>query len=267
MSSITVGGTHFEMTGPDDAAHVVLVHGLGLNRRMWQCQLDALSNYRLITYDLVGHGETPPQREPPSLTTFSDQLRELLDHLGIAKAGVAGFSLGGMIVRRFAMDHPDRLWALGILSSAHVRSDAAQKAVQDRGLKVRREGPAGTVENALERWFSADYRERNPAVMDQIRTWILANDRDVYPGNYQVLADGVDELVAPDPAIACPALVMTGDQDFGNSPEMSRAIADEIAGARLVILEDMRHMAMVEAPERYNRELLSFLDDAAAATA
>lgn len=262
MSSKTDAGTCFEVAGQSGAPPVVLVHGLGLNRHMWHGQVDALAaRYRVITYDLVGHGATPPRDTAPSLTTFSEQLRDLLDHLAVERAAVAGFSLGGMIVRRLAMDHPRRVAALAILHSPHARSPAARQAVQDRVDQARRDGPAATVDNALARWFSDDYRAQNPAVMDQVRTWILANDREVYPGNYQVLVDGVDELVAPSPAIACPTLVMTGDEDFGNSPAMSRAIADEIAGARLVILPGLRHMAMVEAPARFNQELLSFLDD------
>jgi (E)-2-((N-methylformamido)methylene)succinate hydrolase len=83
---------------------------------------------------------------------------------------------------------------------------------------------------------------------------------DVYASAYEVLAHGVTELIAPDPPIAVPALVMTGDEDHGNSPEMSRAIAAEIPGASLVILKGLRHMALAEAPERFNAELLTFLN-------
>ena len=55
-------------------------------------------------------------------------------------------------------------------------------------------------------------------------------------------------------------LVMTGDEDYGNSPEMTRAIAAEIPGARTVILEGLRHLAMIEDPARFNTALLSFLN-------
>ena len=261
MTSITARGTRYDVSGPADADPVVLVHGLGLTREMWQWQLDDLQpRYRVITYDLVGHGETPPLSGAPTLTTFSDQLLDLLDHLRVERAALVGFSLGGMIVRRFAMDHPGRTAALAILHSAHARDAAARQAVQDRVDQARREGPAATVEAALQRWFSSPFREQHPDVMAQIRASILANDREVYPGNYQVLVDGVDELVAPDPPIDCPTLVMTGDADYGNSPAMSEAIAAEIAGARLIVLDGLRHMGMAEQPQSYNRELLAFLD-------
>ena len=67
---------------------------------------------------------------------------------------------------------------------------------------------------------------------------------------------------APSPPIACPALAMTGDEDFGNGPEMTHAIAAEIAGAQAVILPGLRHMALAEEPEAVNTPLLAFLDRA-----
>ncbi len=265
MNTVAGDGTSYGIAGPDGPA-VVLVHGLGLNRHMWQAQIDALtSRYRVVSYDLLGHGDSPPPAVTPSLTLFSDQLLTLLDHLEIDKAAIAGFSLGGMIARRFAMDHGERLWALAILNSAHHRDAAAQAAIQARVDEARHDGPKSTVEAALKRWFSERFLANHPEVADRVRTWVLANDPAVYPSIYQVLVDGVDELVAPRPPISCPALVMTGEEDFGNSPAMTRAIAAEIPGARTVILPGLRHMAMVEAPDLFNRYLAAFLDDVAAA--
>lgn len=265
IAGTTPRGTVFESTGGKGPV-IVLVHGLGLNRHAWQWQLPTLrTRHNVITYDLHGHGGSSPPSETPSLSLFASQLRELLDHLGIDKAAVAGFSLGGMIARRFAMDNPGRLWALVVLHSAHTRDPAAQAAVEARVHQAREEGPSATVDGALARWFTDPYRAANPATMDLVRRWIMANRREIYASIYQVLADGVTELVAPRPPISVPTLVMTADEDFGNSPAMSRAIAAEIAGARLVILPGLRHMAMAEAPELFTASLKSFLDQAAPA--
>ena len=259
QSGSATDGTRYDVrNGPGRA--VVLVHGLGLNRQMWQWQTDALAeHFKVITYDLTGHGESPAPSEMPSLTMFSRQLSRLLDDLEISEAAVVGFSLGGMIARRFAMDHAPRLWALAVLHSAHRRDRAAHDAIQARVHQARDDGPGATVDAALERWFTERFRQDNPAVMDQVRNWVLANSKEIYPDIYQVLVDGVDELVAPVPPIDCPALVMTGDEDYGNSVEMARAIAGEISGARTVTLPGLRHMAMVEDPAPYNAELITFL--------
>lgn len=240
---------------------VVLVHGVGLNRHMWQWQIEALAKkYRVIAYDLFGHGESPPPPSPPSLTLLSAQLQNLLDDLGLGETAVVGFSLGGMIARRFAMDHGQRLWALAILNSAHRRGPAAQAAIEKRIEQTRRDGTATTVEAALLRWFTDKFQKNRPDVIDLVRQWVLANEKAVYPEIYRILAYGVEELVAPKDPIGCPTLVMTGEEDYGNSPEMTVAIAAEIPSAETVILAGLRHMAMAEDPMLFNRELLQFLD-------
>ena len=259
-SARTGSGTSFEVHGSAGRT-IVLVHGLGLNKAMWQWQVPDLkvAGWQVVTYDLFGHGESAAPPQLPSLTLFSGQLAVLMDHLGITEAVVAGFSLGGMIARRFAMDHPARTTALVILHSAHLRDQAAHDAIQARVHQARKDGPGATVEAAIERWFTAPFRKAHPGIMDLVRQWVLTNDKDIYPSIYQVLVDGVTELAAPEPPVTCPALVMTGDEDYGNSVEMSRAIAAEIPGSETVILKGLRHMAMVEAPERFNAPLLQFL--------
>ena len=255
----TLAGTAYDLTGAKGPA-IVLVHGLGLNRHSWQWQVPALAkSHRVITFDLFGHGDSAVPSSAPSLSLFSNQILELLDLLGISSAAVAGFSLGGMIARRFAMDHAERLWALAILHSAHARDQAAHDAIQARVHQAREHGPGVTVEAALQRWFTDQFRAANPAIMDQVRKWVLANRKEVYAPIYQVLVDGVTELVAPKPPIGVPALVMTGSEDDGNSVAMSRAIAAEIPGSALVILEGLRHMALAEAPQLFNEKLMAFL--------
>lgn len=256
---LTPLGTAYDVFGAGKAT-VVLVHGLGLNRQSWQWQVPALAeHFRVVVYDLYGHGDSIDPPQAPSLALFSGQLLELLDHLGTSKAAVLGFSLGGMIARRFAMDHPERLWAVAILHSAHTRDATAQDAILLRVEQARTKGPAATVEAALSRWFTDAFRAGNPQVMDRVRGWVLANRREVYWPIYRVLAEGVGELVSPSAPISVPALIMTADEDFGNSPQMSEAIAREIPGSHLVILPRLRHMAMAEAPELFNSHLREFL--------
>lgn len=249
--------------GPKDGPVVVLIHGLGMHRGMWQWTVPALTGtYRVLTYDNLGHGETRPSATDPDLTMLSEQLRALLDETGVETAAVVGFSLGGMIARRFAMDHPERVSAIAILHSPHARTPEAQAAVARRVEQVREDGPQATVEDALARWFTDGFRDANPKMMDLVRRWIMANDKQTYAPLYRVLVEGVAELVAPDPPIACPALVLTGDEDFGNGPEMTHAIAAEIPGARTVILNGLRHMALAEDPDLVNAALVGFLDEA-----
>jgi pimeloyl-ACP methyl ester carboxylesterase len=254
-------GTAYDLNGPDNAPVVVLIHGLGLNRACWQWTVPALTDrYRVLSYDLYGHGQSAPPSDTPNLTFFSQQLSTLLDHCGMDTAVLAGFSLGGMIARRFAQDAPDRTDALVILHSPHKRSPEAQDAILKRVEQACLEGPNSTVEAALERWFTRDFRQANPNMMDTVRRWVTANDIAIYHTIYRVLADGIDEITAPTPPITCPTLVITGDEDYGNGPEMTHAIAREIDGAQTMILSGLRHMALAEAPDAINAPLRSFLE-------
>jgi Alpha/beta hydrolase family len=85
-------GTTYDLTGPKDAPVVVLIHGLGLTRAVWQWLLPDLKKLRVLTYDLIGHGETAPPEGDPSLKDLADQLAQLLDHLEIENAAIVGFS-------------------------------------------------------------------------------------------------------------------------------------------------------------------------------
>ncbi len=253
-------GTAYDLTGPEDAPVVALIHGLGLNREVWQWLAPVLATrFRVLTYDFLGHGESPPPVGQPTLRDLSEQVRALMDHLGIARAAIVGFSLGGMVARRLAQDHPDRVSALVILHSAHRRSEKAQAAILFRVAQADDHGPAATVELALQRWYTDACRIARPDLMDLTRQWVLANDPRVYPKLYRILAHGVDEIIAPYPPLTCPALVITGEEDTGNGPEMSTAIAADIPGARLLILQGLRHMALAENPEAVNAPVMEFL--------
>ncbi len=245
---------------------VALIHGLGLNRAMWQWQLPALEpHFSVLTYDLYGHGESAAPVGRPDLALFSEQLLDVMNRCGFERAAMVGFSLGGMIARRFALDHPDRLSALAILNSAHGRTPEEREAILARVQQAREKGPSATVNIALERWFTAPFRESNPAMMALIHRWVTSNDPTVYPEIYRVLAEGDIELAQDIERIACPTLVMTGEEDSGNTPEMAKRMAALIPGAESVILPNLRHMALAEAPATFNEPLVSFLREALAA--
>ena len=254
-------GTCYDLKGPSNAPVLVLVHGLGLTRQTWDEFVPVLAqDYQVLIYDLCGHGESALPQEKPSLTVLSDQLVALLGELGIARAAIAGFSLGGMINRRFAMDHPSRVAALVVLNSPHERTPEAQRLVEERAAQTGAEGPAATIDSTLERWFTPEFRQNAAEVVAKIRTWVLANDPDNYTRHRQVLAHGVVELIRPVPPITAPTLVMTCEHDSGSPPSMSFAIAAEIEGAESVIVPGLQHLGLIERPDLFTQPILRFLE-------
>lgn len=260
MQATATNGTVFELTGRQGAPVVALIHGLGLTRETWTGILPALSaRYTILNYDLAGHGQSAPPKRKPDLALYAEQLRDLMDELGIDKAALAGFSLGGMINRRFAMDHPERVSALAILNSPHERGPEAQKLVEQRAAETGAGGPGATLDATIERWFTPQFRRERDDVVQRIRRWVLANDPVTYAQCRQVLANGVIELIRPDPPITHPVLVITCENDSGSTPAMSRAIASEIAGAEAVIIPGLQHLGLIERTELFARPLMSFL--------
>ena len=256
----TVNETSSRTCGNPKGPVLIFIHGLGLNKDLWQWQIPVFkSRFFLVTYDLWGHGNSLHPQEKPSLSLFSKQLRYLMDDKGFKKVTLIGFSLGGMIARRAVQDMPERVDRLIILNSPHERTPEAQAAIWERVEQARLEGSAATVEAALDRWFTETYRLAHPEKMGLIRSWILANKKSIYYKNYRVLADGIDEIISPNPPIECPTLVLTGDEDFGNGPEMANRIAADIKGSKVVILKRLRHMALIEDHNEVNRNLMDFL--------
>jgi pimeloyl-ACP methyl ester carboxylesterase len=261
----SVNGTRYELTGVEDAPVVALIHGLGLNRHVWDKYCSRLGQrYRVLSYDLYGHGESAPPPQTPSVTLFSEQLIGLMDELGIAKSVLIGFSLGGMINRRVAIDHPGRVSALVILNSPHDRGAEAQALIEQRAMDAAAGGPGATLDAAIERWFTPEFRDSHPDVIEQVRAWVLANDPRVYALCRRVLAFGVIELIRPQPPIEHPTLVMTCEHDSGSTPAMSQAIASEIEGAEVIIVPALKHMGLTENPSFFITALSEFLESALA---
>ncbi len=263
MTDRTADGTAYDVSGSDGAPVIALIHGLGLNRQIWQWHLPALATwYRVVNYDLFGHGKSGPPPARASLTVYAEQLRDLLDHLGIKAAALIGFSLGGMINRRFALDYRGRASALAILNSPHERDPAVQRLVEERAAQVAGGGSAATIDSALERWYTPEFRAGRPDIMDLIRRWRADNDPVSYPDACLVLAAGVTELIRPEKPIIVPTLVMTCENDTGSTPDMSHAIASEIPGAETIIVPGLQHMGLTEKPDLFTGPILDFLDRA-----
>jgi len=254
----TPAGTSYLVQG--EGAPVVLIHGVGLDKSMWGGQLVGLSPaYQVIAYDMLGHGDSSLPGEDASLKDYADQLRELLDHLGLEKALVLGFSMGGLVARAFALHHPQYLNGLVILNSVFNRTDEQRSGVMARTLEVAKKGPAANVETALKRWFSEEYAASSPAQISAVRDTVLGNDHQGYLKTYQLFASEDNYMADQLSEIQVPTLVMTGELDPGSTPQMARDMAERIPNAEAVVIPNERHMMPMESPRQVNEPLLSFL--------
>ena len=191
-----------------------------------------------------------------------DQLRKIADRFALDRFAIVGFSFGGTIAPAFTIAHPHRISALAILNSAYQRTSEERAAVLSRAERVAREGPSSTIDEALVRWFTPDFAASRPDVLQRIRNWIISNETEPYAAAYKLLAESDSDLVDRIARIRCPTLVMTGENDFGNTPEMTRKLAASIPGAKAVIIPRLRHMGLMEEPGSINAHLIPFLRSA-----
>lgn len=256
---IAPDGTYYEISGPEDAPVMALIHGLGLCHELWKSHLEALSkNYRILNYDLYGHGKSLPSLQEASLTLYAKQLAGLMDYLELANAEVVGFSIGGMINRRFALDYPDKVSSLVILNSPHHRGEELQAQVEERAKTARNQGAMSTMEAALKRWFTDDYLKSGDGVAKVIK-WRELSNPESYAQAAWVLANGVRELVKPERPINAPTLVITCENDPGSTPAMSKDIANEISGSKNILVPKLKHLGLMEDPNLFTNLILGFL--------
>lgn len=227
---------------------VVLIHGVGLDHRMWDEHARHLSaaGHRVVRYDLLGHGRTPPLGRDVVLADFTAQLEALLVELSIDAAALVGFSLGALIARAYAVRDAGRLTHLALLNSVYARTGEQREAVRERYLEASRHGLSALIEPALARWFSEAFARARPEVLERVRERLRSNQPEGFLPAYKLFVEAEDESAAQLRAIPVPTLVITGAADVGSTPAMSAQLAQRIPGARLLVVEGARHMLPVE---------------------
>lgn len=255
--SVSSSGIHYSIEG--GGPWVVLSHSLACDLSMWDPQAPALvdAGYRVLRYDMRGHGASLVTPPPYTLDLLLEDLVGLLDELGVEKAHVVGLSIGGMIAQRLAIEHPERLHAL-VLCDTTARSDPDSRPVwEERFRAARAQGMQALVDPTLSRWFTASYRASHPEVMERIGALIRNTPVDGYEGCARALLE-VDHLERLK-EIDFPTLILVGEDDPGTPVAAAREIRDRVRGSELVSLHDASHLSNVQQAAGFNEALIEFL--------
>jgi pimeloyl-ACP methyl ester carboxylesterase len=241
---------------------LLLIHGVGARREAWDGVVAALGGrFTTIRFDLRGHGESSKPPGPYSAALFAEDARALLDHLSVDRCHVAGHSLGATVALRLALDVPDRVARLALLSAAAGRTEEERHRVLERLAIVEHGIPGEHFRRSLPRWFSDEFRRANPELLERYAARNMENDPRAYAAAYRVLAttDLADEAAR----VRAPTLIVTGEGDIGSTPRMARLLRARIPGSRLEVLPGLRHAILIEAPERVAALLAGFFAGAA----
>ena len=243
---------------------LVLAYGLGGNTRMWAGQIDAFApHYRLILWDPRGHGQSdsPPHPEQYGMQISAQDLRGLLDDLGIERAYVGGQSMGGGIAARFALSYPERVAALLIIDSASASGlpmSAAMRAMRQKTIEL---AETQDMEAVADYVITANpnlrtQAEASPDARQRLRQMFLALNPTGYAHSIRAL---IEETFPTEQlsTLIMPTLVLVGDAD--PALEAAKVTHQRIRGSRLVILPQAGHLSNLDAPEAFNNSVLDFL--------
>jgi len=239
-------------------APVMLIHGVGADGSSWDAIAAALSGeFRILRLDLRGHGRSGHIEGACSLDDFVRDVADAMNAVRVARAHIVGFSLGGMIAQALALQHPERVDRLVLLSAVEGRTEEERERVRVRLATLREKGVAAIMGASQDRWFTPGFVARNPDLVARRMQQLRENHAPSYAAAYTVFS--TSDLGERLHAIRAPTLIATGEHDQGSNTRMARFMHAEIAGSRLEILPGLRHSILVEAPDLVTRMVRDFL--------
>ncbi|SMF36431.1 3-oxoadipate enol-lactonase [Tistlia consotensis] len=237
---------------------LVLIHGVGANLQSWdEVARRLVGRFRVIRADLRGHGASARIEGRFSLEAFAEDSVALLDHLGIDRAHVAGFSLGGLIAQCLAVGWPARIDRLALISAVANRTEEERAKVVGRLEMIEKDGIQAVTGAARERWFTEAFAAAHPDRIARRIAELVANDKASYLEAYRVF--GQSEMGPRLHEIGHRTLVLTGEFDVGSNPRMARFMHEQIRRSELVILPGLKHSLLAEVPELIAERLEAFL--------
>ncbi|MDC0215902.1 alpha/beta hydrolase [Candidatus Pelagibacter sp.] len=249
--------TSYNFIKKDNTIPIVFIHGVGLTKEIWFSQIEYFKNNSILTYDLIGHGGTPLEKNQLNFEDFVKQLTNLINELNLKKIHLVGFSLGSLIARHFASKNNDRLNSLNLHGSIYKRSMEQKRIVENRFELIKTDKPASRV-NALRRWFSEEFIKNNKEIYDKIYSTLENNDLKNFVKSYKlfVFYEDEDDMINN---IKINTLVTTGQFDIGSTVVMGKNLSGMIKTSKFEEIKNGKHLCNIECSHEYNKILEKFI--------
>ena len=251
-----VNGTelYYELHGKEGAPWLIFSHSLACTVRMWDPQIAAFKDrYRILAYDMRGHGQSAAPAGPYTLDMLADDVLALLRELKIDRARYVGLSIGGMIGQHLALKEPKRFEKMVLTDTGHTQTPETLKQWEERIRIAQAQGMKPLVAGTMERWFTPAFRDRPQA--QRIAELIAATPVAGYVGCGQAIMKLNTTGRLKD--IKLPVLAITGEADAAAGG--TKYIGEHLPGAKFVNIPQAAHIANIEQPEKFNQALREFL--------
>jgi pimeloyl-ACP methyl ester carboxylesterase len=247
-------------TGPP----LLLLHAFPLDHRMWSAQQRELSgSCRVITVDLRGFGASPLGDEPPDLDAMADDVALLLDTLGVARAAVAGLSMGGYVAMALIRRRPDLVRAVALIDTKagadspdarQVRERIADEALASGSLD-------GLLRDVVPGLTGPTTRATRPAIVDDVARMAASAAPEAVAWAQRAMAQRPDSFSTL-ASFTGPALVVVGDEDAVSPPYEADAMVGALSRARLVTIAGSGHLTAMEQPRALTDALQAWVTEA-----
>ncbi len=259
-------GSHTVYYDELGAGHpLIFISGLGSTRLGWWKQIEPFANkFRVINMDNRDAGDSALATAPYTIATMADDVAGVINNLNLGRTHIVGISMGGMIAQELAINHPDLVDKLVLVATTAGGPTNVNPSPEIAALLMRMEGE--DLETVVRRTFTAitgpGYMAAHPDDLDQIVKHALARPMSLAAYQRQLgacmvhLQGGTAGRLA---RITAPTLVVHGDADPLIPYANGKYLAEHIPGARLSTYPGVGHIVPIEAPERFNREVIEFL--------
>jgi 3-oxoadipate enol-lactonase len=246
--------------GPEKAPAIILIHGFPFNKSTWGKQIDALKiNYRVIAYDVRGHGNSDAGEEDFSINLFVKDLLNFMDALNIDKTILCGLSMGGYIALNAIENYPERFDAL-VLSDTNCTADTPE--AKQKRLKtiesIRNLGVEKFADESIKNLFAPESFATKETEIASVRAMIVSTSKQSL---YKTLRAFYErkETCSKLQNINVPVLIMVGKDDKITPPDAAEFIHEKIKGSILKIIEHAAHLSNIENPGEFNKQLVEFV--------
>ena len=239
---------------------IVLIHGYPFNRALWTEQLTALGHsHRVVAPDLRGFGDSDASHDTSTMNRLAADVAELMDHLEIPRATIAGLSMGGYVALAFYKQFASRVRAL-VLADTRAQADT-EEAKQTRAQQAEKalsEGMAGIADAMLPKLLTPETVSKRPEIVKFVRDMMLLTKPEGAAAALRGMAEREDQTDLL-PKITVPTLILVGAEDAITPVADSEKMHQAIKTSQLVVLDHAGHVSNLERTQEFNDALVQFL--------